>query len=98
MNESTNLETVQRLSADLSCGDLPALLATLDPAVTWTNAGPDSIPYAGMRHGPAQMRAFFEALDRPGQTHRALVCERLGHGLDGQGRAGDHVYFLRGHA
>ena len=63
MNESANIETIQRLYADFGRGDIPALLAALDPAVDWINAGPDTIPYAGTRHGLAQVREFFETLD-----------------------------------
>jgi hypothetical protein len=63
MNESANIETVQRLYADFVRGDIPALLAVLDPAVEWINAGPDAIVYAGTRHGLAQVREFFTTLD-----------------------------------
>ena len=63
MNESANIETVQRLYADFGRGDIPALLAALDPAVDWINAGPDTIPYAGTRHGLAQVREFFATLE-----------------------------------
>ncbi len=63
MNESANIETVRRLYADFGRGDIPALLTALDPAVEWINAGPDTIAYAGTRHGLAQVREFFETLD-----------------------------------
>ena len=63
MNESANIETVQRLYADFGRGDIPALLAALDPAVEWINAGPDAIAYAGTRHGWAPVREFFETLE-----------------------------------
>lgn len=62
MNESANIEIVQRLYADFGRGDIPALLAALDPEVEWINAGPDAIAYAGTRHGVAQVQAFFAAL------------------------------------
>lgn len=62
MSESANIKTVQQLYADFGRGDLPALLAALDPAVEWINAGPDLIAYAGARHGVAQVREFFDTL------------------------------------
>lgn len=62
MSETTNLETVQRLYADFGRSDIPALLAALDPAVEWINAGPDIIAYAGTRYGVAQVEEFFATL------------------------------------
>ena len=59
MNEPANIETVRRLYADFGRGDIPALLAALDPDVEWINAGPDAIAYAGTRRGLAQVREFF---------------------------------------
>lgn len=63
MNESANIATIQRLYADFGRGDIPALLAALDPEVDWINAGPSTIVYAGTRHGLAQVREFFTTLD-----------------------------------
>ena len=63
MNESANIATIQRLYADFGRGDIPAVLAALDPEVDWINAGPSTIAYAGTRHGLAQVREFFATLD-----------------------------------
>ena len=63
MNESANIATIQRLYADFGRGDIPALLAALDPEVDWINTGPSTIAYAGTRHGLAQVREFFTTLD-----------------------------------
>ena len=63
MNESANIATIQRLYADFGRGDIPAVLAALDPEVDWINAGPSTIAYAGARHGLAQVREFFTTLD-----------------------------------
>ena len=62
MNEPANIETVRRLYADFGRGDIPALLAALDPDVEWINAGPDAIAYAGTRRGLAHVREFFATL------------------------------------
>lgn len=62
MRESANIETIRRLYAAFGRGDIPAILAALDPDVERINAGPDAIAYAGTRHGVAAVRAFFEAL------------------------------------
>ncbi|MDG4551585.1 MAG: nuclear transport factor 2 family protein [Candidatus Contendobacter sp.] len=62
MNESANIEMVQRLYADFTRGDIPTILAALDPEVEWSNAGSGNIAYAGMRHGLAQVQEFFATL------------------------------------
>ncbi len=43
MNESANVEMVQRLYADFGRGDIPPILAALDPKVEWINAGSNII-------------------------------------------------------
>lgn len=63
MSESANIEMVQRLYADFGRGDIPSILAALDPKVEWINAGSNIITYAGTRHGSAQAREFFATLD-----------------------------------
>ncbi|MFO1424759.1 MAG: nuclear transport factor 2 family protein [Candidatus Competibacteraceae bacterium] len=63
MNESAHIEMVQRLYADFVRGDIPSILAVLDPAVEWINGGSTIIAYAGTRHGLAQVQEFFAALD-----------------------------------
>ena len=63
MSEPANIELVQKLYADFGRGDIPALRAALDPAVEWINAGPNTIAYAGARHGLAQVQEFFETLE-----------------------------------
>ena len=62
MNESANVEMVQRLYAHFGRGDIPPILAALDPEVEWSNAGSNPIAYAGTRHGSAQVEEFFATL------------------------------------
>lgn len=62
MSESPNIDTIQRLYAAFGRGDIPAILAALDPDVEWINAGPAAIAYAGTRRGAAAVQDFFEAL------------------------------------
>jgi uncharacterized protein len=48
---TTPIETVRRFYDALSHGDVPALLALLDPAIEWTEA--ERFPYyGGTWHGP----------------------------------------------
>jgi uncharacterized protein len=47
-----NLEIVQAMYQAFGSGDLPALLAAMDPQVEWQNPGPSQIPYFGTHRGP----------------------------------------------
>ena len=48
---TTNLETVQQAYAAFGTGDLPGILATLDPNIVWENPGPNSPAYFGTHRG-----------------------------------------------
>lgn len=80
MSEATPIETIQRLYADFGRGDISAILVALDPAVEWMNAGPDTLPYAGMRHGVAQVQEFFETLAANVEVQTFAPREFLAHG------------------
>ncbi len=51
LNRDANRAILQQAYADLARGDVPAVLAILDPHVTWTDA--EGYPYAGTYVGPA---------------------------------------------
>lgn len=80
MNESAHIEMVQRLYADFVRGDIPSILAALDPAVEWINAGSAIIAYAGTRHGSAQVQEFFVALDASVEVRTFEPREYLAQG------------------
>lgn len=58
----TNLETVKAMYAAFGRGDLPFILAQLDPDVSWEFEGPAEMALAGMRRGPAEVVGFFEGI------------------------------------
>lgn len=62
MSEQANIQTVQQMYADFGQGNIPAILAQLNPDVTWVNAGPESVPYARQRRGVDAVQSFFAAL------------------------------------
>ena len=62
MCEAANVQTVQQLYADFGRGDVPAILARLDPDVAWANAGPSAVPYARKRRGIDEVRDFFASI------------------------------------
>jgi ketosteroid isomerase-like protein len=50
---TTNLEIVQQAYAAFGKGDLPGILAALDPNIVWENPGPNSPAYFGAHRGHA---------------------------------------------
>ena len=62
MNEQQNTALIQKLYDAFARGDIQTILDNLTADVEWEMEGPASIPYAGKRKGPEQVRGFFEAL------------------------------------
>ena len=58
----TPIETTQALFERFGAGDIPGILALLDPAVVIDFYGPDVIPYAGHYSGLEEARRFFETV------------------------------------
>lgn len=48
-----NLEIVQAMYQAFGRGDLPALVAFMDPDIEWQNPGPSELGYFGTHRGPA---------------------------------------------
>ena len=62
MSEQQNLDAVRSLYAAFGRGDLEAIIATLDPQVSWRTPGAPDLPTAGLRHGVPAVREFFGLL------------------------------------
>ena len=62
MSEQQNLDVVRSLYAAFGRGDLDAILAPLDPDVSWRTPGAPDLPTAGLRHGVPAVREFFGLL------------------------------------
>jgi ketosteroid isomerase-like protein len=62
MSEQQNLDAVRSVYAAFGRGDVEAILAMLDPQVSWRTPGPPDFPTAGLRHGTAAVREFFGLL------------------------------------
>lgn len=60
---STPIDKVARLYACFGEGNLPGILALLDPAIQWHHAGdPRILPMAGVFHGHDGVAKFIQAL------------------------------------
>ena len=58
----TPVETTQALFERFGSGDIPGILALLDPAIVIDFYGPDVIPYAGHYSGLEEAQRFFETV------------------------------------
>ena len=47
-----NLEVVQAMYSAFARGDVPALVAAMDPQIEWQNPGSSQFPYFGTHLGP----------------------------------------------
>jgi ketosteroid isomerase-like protein len=62
VSEQQNLDVVRSVYAAFGRGDFEAILAALDPQVSWRTPGAPDLPTAGLRHGVPAVRDFFGLL------------------------------------
>lgn len=55
-----NVSTVRGAYEAFARQDIPAVLATMDPAIDWYS--PDELPFGGRFHGPEEVVGYFQAL------------------------------------
>jgi uncharacterized protein len=73
MNANANLQAVQQIYDAFHQGDIDSILRALADDVEWHQPGPtDVLPWAGTRHGRAQVAQFFTAV---GETLDLLQFE-----------------------
>lgn len=56
-------QQVQRLYEAFNRGDIPTILSSLHRDIIWEVMGQPDVPYAGIFHGPADVKQFFGKLD-----------------------------------
>ncbi len=52
-----NVALVRGIYDNFAEGDIPAVLATMDPAIEWVESSQTYLPHHGTHHGPAQVAA-----------------------------------------
>jgi ketosteroid isomerase-like protein len=62
MDEARNTKIVQDVYAAFGRGDIPAVLAVMDPGVEWTPVIGSRVPTSGTRHGRDGVTEFFQHL------------------------------------
>jgi ketosteroid isomerase-like protein len=80
MNENHNTTLIQTVYAAFGKGDLQTILGHLSPEVEWTLNGPEIIPYAGKKVGPAQVATFFQSLAETQEQHNLAIDEYIAQG------------------
>ena len=75
MSEQQNVQAVQEIFSAFGRGDIASILDALADDVEWHEPGPTAVlPWAGTRHGRAQVAQFFTAV---GESLEILQFEPL---------------------
>jgi ketosteroid isomerase-like protein len=59
---NTNVKLIQDLFAAFVKGDVPAIMAHIDPKCTWCGSLSPELPYSGKMTGPAEISRFFKGI------------------------------------
>lgn len=106
MSEADNVAVVQRVFQAFGSGDVPGFLELLAEDVSWTIAGPETVPYAGERRGHEGVVRFlgeiggaveferFEPRDFIAQGDRVLVVGFERGRVRASGRTFDNPWIL----
>lgn len=62
MTPASNLQKVQELYAAFGRGDVPFILSSLAPDITWVVQGPATLPMFGTRRGREGVAQFFQTI------------------------------------
>jgi ketosteroid isomerase-like protein len=63
MSEKTDLDIMKEAYAAFGRGDIPAILAIMDPKAELEIAGPEGLPWAGSYRGPEGAGRYFAAIE-----------------------------------
>ncbi len=77
MQTQQNITATQNIFTAFGAGDVPAILAQLDPEILINFYGPPVIPYAGTYRGLDEARTFFDTVLRSVQIDEFVPEEFL---------------------
>lgn len=81
MNEQDNLNSVKKIYDAFKHGDIQTILNMLTDDVDWYVPGPPSdIPFAGHRHGKAQVQEFFNSIEETQEVKKFEVKKLVAQG------------------
>lgn len=80
MTEQTNTALIQKVYAAFGAGDIQTILDNLASDVKWTLEGPSSIPFAGTKIGPGQVREFFQTLASTQDKSQLSITDWIAQG------------------
>ena len=80
MNEQNNKALVEKMYAAFGRGDVQTILDHLAPNVEWTMEGPSTLPFAGKKIGPGQVRSFFESLATTQENQKLTIDDYIAQG------------------
>ena len=80
MNEQNNKALVEKMYAAFGRGDVQTILDPLAPNVEWTMEGPSTLPFAGKKIGPGQVRSFFESLATTQEKQKLTIDDYIAQG------------------
>jgi ketosteroid isomerase-like protein len=69
-------QTVSKMYEAFNKGDIPFILAQLHRDVIWESMGAPDIPYAGIYHGPQDVKLFFQKMNDQVEW-REFVAEHI---------------------
>lgn len=68
-----HIEDVRHMYQSFNKGDIPSILRMLDQDCIWEVMGGNEIPYAGIYHGPEDIKTFFDKLDKSVETNEMVA-------------------------
>ena len=80
MNEQANTALIQSMYAAFGRGDIRFIADHLASDIEWTLEGPETIPYAGRRHGVDQVLGFFHAMTTTLTGPKLTITDILAQG------------------
>ncbi|HEY6141006.1 MAG TPA: nuclear transport factor 2 family protein [Thermoanaerobaculia bacterium] len=70
-----NVDVVKQFYSSIASGDIPTMMSLLSPEISWSIAGPASVPYFGSYRGLKGVEEFFARLDEAEEINEFAPTE-----------------------